>query len=135
MVASIAVAVAVESDNPFLASGVIALLAGGIVLPLLWAPRGYVVEANHVSVKRLIGEMRITVADEPKRWNWRWQGIRLWASGGLYGYFGYFAFRGVCRVHMHATNRHNFVLFSDDKSKKHVVSPDQPEKFIFLLKV
>jgi len=134
LVTSIAVIVSAESDNPFLASGMITLLACVLVLPFLWAPRGYVVEANHVVVKRLIGEMRITVADEPRRWNWTWQGIRLWASGGLYGYFGHFAFKGIGRVHMHATNRHNFVLIKDEKSQKHVVSPDHPEKFIFLLR-
>jgi hypothetical protein len=131
---SIVVVVSVESDNPFLASGVVVLLACVLVLPFLWAPRSYVVEANHVVVKRLIGETRITVADEPRRWNWTWQGIRLWGSGGLYGYFGHFAFRGIGRVHMHATNRHNFVLIRDERSQKHVVSPDQPEKFILLLR-
>ena len=133
LLASIAVIVTIESDNLFLAVGVIGILACVLILPLLWAPCGYVVQANHVIVKRWIGETEIIVADEPRRWNWTWQGIRLWASGGLYGYFGHFAFRGIGRVHMHATNRHNFVLIKDDKSQKHVVSPDEPEKFIFLL--
>lgn len=133
LVISIAMVLSMKLDRPFLASGFIVILVCILVLPFLWAPRGYAVESNDVVIKRLIGEMRIAAADQPRRWNWTWRGIRLWGSGGLYGYFGYFAFKGIGRVHMYATNRHNLVVIKDERSEKHLLSPDQPERFILLL--
>ena len=129
----VAAIILVESDNGLLASSLAAFFACVLILPFLWAPGGYVVEGRQVIVKRWIGETRITAAGEPRRWNWTWRGIRLWGSGGLYGFFGYFTFKGIGRVRMHITNRHNLVLVIDDKARKHLVSPDQPGRFILLL--
>jgi hypothetical protein len=112
----------------------IALLYGGvIVVPYFWAPQGYQVIEGKIIVKRLIGDVYIFIDRLPLQWKWTWWGIRLIGSGGLYGYFGFFTFRGIGRVRMYATNRHNLILIVDEKGKKILLSPKDPERFINLL--
>ncbi len=104
-----------------------------LFLPFLWSPQGYFVHNDIVTVKRLIGDKKIIVAMEPKRWNWTWWGLRLFGSGGLYGYFGFFTFKGTGRVQMYSTNRHNLVHIRDNQGKKYLLSPKEPDRFIQLL--
>jgi len=107
------------------------ILYGSILfLPYLWSPRSYVICDNAVVVRRLIGDLRIDMSRQPRLWKWTWWGLRLFGSGGLYGYYGFFTFKGIGRVRMHATNRHNLVLIEDAKARKHLISPDRPEEFI-----
>lgn len=121
---------AVVVENSAL-TGLLTILFGSVlVLPYLWNPRAYVLSTDSVIVRRVLGDARIGIANEPKRWRWTWWGLRLWGSGGLYGYFGIFAFKGIGRVRMHATNRHNLVLIEDSMGRKYLLSPDEPEKFI-----
>jgi hypothetical protein len=86
-----------------------------------------------IIIERIIGDVEITVSEESKIWKWTWLGIRLWASGGLYGYFGIFFFRGIGKVKMYATNRNNLVLVKDAKNTKYLISPDNVDKFMDLL--
>ena len=117
-------------ESLLLIVGLLILYGGTLAVPFLWAPRGYVIHRNLVLVKRLIGDARILVSEPPRRWNWTWWGIRLFGSGSLYGYYGYFAFRGLGKVLMHATNRHKLVLIRDDRGRGYLISPDDPQKFI-----
>ena len=120
-------------------AGSLSILVGMLVLYsailgslYLWAPRAYTVTDNKIVVKRLLGDFQITVAQKPERWRWTWWGIRLFGSGGLYGYYGCFSFRGLGRVCMHATNRNNLVLVKDEKGRRFLLSPSEPDKFIQL---
>jgi hypothetical protein len=121
---------AVVAENPALTGLLTVLFGSALFLPYLWSPRAYVLSTDSVIVKRVLGDVRIVIAKEPKRWRWTWWGLRLWGSGGLYGYFGIFAFRGIGRVRMYATNRHNMVLIEDSMRRRHLLSPDDPERFI-----
>ena len=112
--------------------GMLALYSAILGSLYLWAPRAYTVTDNKIVVKRLIGDLQITAAQKPERWRWTWWGIRLFGSGGLYGYYGYFSFRGLGRVCMHATNRNNLVLVKDEKGRRFLLSPSEPDKFIQL---
>ena len=112
--------------------GMLALYSAILGSLYLWAPRAYTVTDNKIIVKRLIGDFQITAAQKPERWRWTWWGIRLFGSGGLYGYYGYFTFRGLGRVCMHATNRNNLVLVKDEKGRRFLLSPSEPDKFIQL---
>ena len=117
--------------NNFLLIVSLLILYGGILaLPFLWAPRGYAIRGDGILVKRAIGDAKIIVAEPPQRWSWTWWGIRLFGSGGLYGYYGYFAFRGLGKVLMYATNRHKLVLIRDDRGRRYLISPDNPQEFI-----
>jgi len=109
----------------------LAILFGStLFLPYLWSPRSYIVRDNLVVVRRPIGDLAIDMSKQPKLWKWTWWGLRLFGSGGLYGYYGYFTFRGTGRVRMHATNRHNLVLIEDARGRKHLISPDRPKEFM-----
>jgi len=109
----------------------LAILFGStLFLPYLWSPRSYIVRDNLVVVRRPIGDLTIDMSKQPRLWKWTWWGLRLFGSGGLYGYYGYFAFKGTGRVRMHATNRHNMVLIEDARGRKHLISPDRPKEFI-----
>ncbi len=121
-------------DSPTsLRIGIIGFFVTILLAPLLWAPRGYILQKNLIIIKRIIGDVEITVSEESKIWKWTWLGIRLWASGGLYGYFGIFFFRGIGKVKMYATNRNNLVLVKDAKNTKYLISPDNVDKFMDLL--
>ena len=114
--------------------GMLSLFACILLMPLLWAPQSYSLDGNVVTVRRRIGEVKIHVAEAPERWNGRGWGLRLFGSGGLYGYFGYFYVRAIGSVHMYATNRHTMVLLVDEEGRKSVVSPNEPDRLIQRLK-
>ncbi len=130
LIASLVITFSIISDILPLTIVLIAVFSCILCLTYLWAPRSYAVKGNSVTVNRLIGDLKINVYEEPKRWKWTWWGVRLLGSGGLYGYFGVFSFKGTGRVWMYATNRHNLVLIKDIKGRKYLLSPDNPEKFI-----
>ena len=113
--------------------GIIVLFGSILFIPYFWAPQGYKVKGRMVIVKRLIGDLNINVKGEPERWNWTYWGLRLFGSGGFYGYYGLFTFRNSGRVLMYATNRHDLVLLQDE-TRKFLLSPSKPEKFIQLLR-
>jgi hypothetical protein len=117
-------------DDLPLMIGIITLYGSILIIPYLWAPQGYTVKGHAVIVKRLVGDLKFQVEREPERWNWTWWGLRLFGSGGLYGYYGFFTFRNLGRVRMYATNRHNLVLLKDEKNRKILLSPTNPEEFI-----
>lgn len=122
-------------DSPAnLRMGIISIFVTVLLVPFLWAPRGYILQKNLIIVKRMIGDLEIIVSKEPKFWKWTWWGGRLWASGGLYGYFGIFIFKGIGTVRMYATNRNNLVLVEDVKHTKYLVSPENVDRFMDLLK-
>ena len=121
-------------DNRSLAIGLVLILFCVIAVPLLWAPQRYLVKGNLVTVQRRIGDVSILVSREPERWRWTWWGLRLFGSGGLYGYFGHFYMKQIGGVRMYSTNRHNLVLLVDEKGRKILVSPNEADRFIQQLK-
>lgn len=133
LLATLVVIFGLVLDNLPLAVGILTLFACILLMPLLWAPQGYALKGNMVIVRRRIGDVKIHAAKVSERWKWTWWGLRLFGSGGLYGYFGYFMFKGIGRVRMYATNRHNLVLLVDQKGSKVLVSPDDPENFVHRL--
>ncbi len=114
-----------------------ALLIALILLTWLWSPRSYSVSAEWITVNRLVGGLRIPLtqvrelrrasADDLSG------GIRLWASGGLFGYFGLFrtAKLGACRWYV--TNRRNIVILSTDAGVT-LFSPDDVDGFLAALR-
>jgi len=135
LVLTLAVIYGLLLDNRSLAIGLVLILFCVLAVPLLWAPQRYLVKGNLVTVQRRIGDVSILVSREPERWSWTWWGLRLFGSGGLYGYFGYFYMKRIGTVRMYATNRHNLVLLVDEKGRKILVSPNEADRFIQQLKL
>ncbi len=119
-------------DNVNIIAGIITLYSAVLVIPYLWAPKGYIVINKRILVKRLIGDLTISFMEEPVRWRWTWWGVRIFGSGGLYGYYGLFSFKGLGRVWMYATDRHTLVLIKSEQGRKILLSPKDPEEFIKL---
>lgn len=133
LLATLVVVFGFALDSLPLVVGVLTLFACVFLMPLLWAPQSYALKNNVVTVRRRIGDVKIHVKKVLGRWKWTWWGLRLFGSGGLYGYFGYFMFKGIGRVRMYATNRHNLVLLVDEKDSRILVSPNDPENFVHRL--
>jgi len=111
--------------------------AGLAILPLAltysYSPRDYEVEGRSIVVRRLVGQVEIPLEDiqairaaTPADLK---GAIRLWASGGLFGYFGLFRTAALGKCTWYVTNRRNAVVLSTS-SKTVVFSPDDVEGFL-----
>jgi hypothetical protein len=104
-----------------------------ILVSYAYSPRGYVIADRSITVERLASQVRIALDDirELRRAtpdDFR-MAIRLWASGGLFGYYG------LCRTaklgisSWYVTNRKNSVVVITG-SKTALFSPDDVEGFL-----
>ncbi len=110
-----------------------ALLIALILLTYLWSPRSYSVSAESITVNRLVGGRRIPLTQvrelrraTPEDLSGR---IRLWASGGLFGYFGLFRTAKLGASRWYITNRRNIVILSTVAGTT-LFSPDDVDAFL-----
>jgi hypothetical protein len=104
-----------------------------LLAALAYSPRGYVVEGQSILVRRLAGTVRIAlngVREVRKTTAEDWRGcIRLWGSGGLFGYYGLFSTAKLGKSTWYVTNRsHAVVVITDAKTV--LFSPDDPDSFL-----
>ncbi len=114
------------------------LIVGPIVsvtlfLAYLWKPSRYEITSEYVIVHRLIGpakyersriiNVRAGEPDEIKN------AIRLFGSGGMFGYFGKFRNQHLKTFVLQCTRRDNLVFIFTDKGLK-VLSPNDPQGMI-----
>lgn len=107
--------------------------AAVIALSYAYSPRGYAKFERSIIVSRLIGnihialdgvrEVRAATADDFRNC------LRLWGSGGLFGYYGVFQTSALGRSTWYVTSRRNAVVVIAD-TKTTVFSPDDVEGFI-----
>jgi len=97
-----------------------------------WSPTGYSVADGSVVIRRIIGDVRIPIggirdvrvatADD-------FSGcIRIFGSGGLFGYFGLYRTSRLGRSTWYVTNRSHSVIIAGDSGTA-VLSPDDVESF------
>jgi len=109
------------------------------VFAITWAlhPQDYTVNEQGITIKRpyksiliasndIKGIEALTPADLK-------YSMRLFGSGGFFGYFGLFTNQKLGRYHIYAGNRVNPVLILTEK-KKYVLTPTDPEGFIAAVK-
>ncbi|MHC1628747.1 MAG: PH domain-containing protein [Candidatus Nezhaarchaeales archaeon] len=115
---------------------VIVIVIPTLIVPYLYSPRAFGITAKGVLVKRPLKSFLIPYEDiaSVKRVSWTWKGIRLFASGGLYGYFGLFQISGLGRAWMYVTNRDKMLLIETKRGVKYIISPSDPELFMEKLK-
>jgi len=114
---------------------VTSLILGIILLTYLFAPKGYEITLDGLLIKRplrsfTIPSKEIVAVNKVEKIS---GGIRLWASGGLFGYFGLFKLSGLGRVWVYATNKNKLVLIKT-KDKKYIISPKDPNGFLSKLR-
>jgi Bacterial PH domain len=115
--------------------------AGGLIPPNPAAgdsPRAYVVSYRAIEVERLIGNVQVPLEGvrETRRINTDdLRGcIRLWASGGLFGYYGLFRTARLGRCTWYVTNRKNVVVIIA-QSKTTLYSPDDVDGFLEAIRI
>lgn len=104
-----------------------------LTVSVAYSPRGYVLDGREILVKRLAGTLRIPLDDvrEARRATADdFRGcIRLWGSGGLFGYYGVFSTDRLGKSTWYVTNRsHSIVLVKDAKTL--LFSPDDADGFL-----
>jgi hypothetical protein len=112
---------------------VVALLVLVPILGYVYSPLSYVIMDRTVVVKRLIGNAVISLEgfrsarridkDDTRG------GIRLWGSGGLFGYYGLFMTTNLGKCTWYVTNRKNAVVIVTE-SKTTLFSPDDVDGFL-----
>ncbi len=123
------------STSIFDVAFVTSLILGIIFLTYLFAPKGYEVTLDGLLIKRLLRSFTIPSKEivAVNRVEKISSGIRLWASGGLFGYFGLFWLSGLGRVWVYVTNKNKLVLIKT-KDKKYIISPKDPNGFLSKLR-
>lgn len=119
-------------------SAITAGVGGAVVIfAYAYSPRGYAIRERSIAVQRLIGnvhipiegarEIRTAAADDFRGC------IRLWGSGGMFGYYGIFRTSKLGRSTWYVTNRSNAVVVITD-AKTALFSPDDVHGFIRALR-
>ena len=104
-----------------------------LTLAYLYSPRSYEVSGRSILIKRLIGTVRIPLdnirelrpgtADDFRKC------FRLWANGGLFGYYGLFKTARLGKCTWYVTNRsHSVIVVTSEKTV--VVSPSDVPGFL-----
>ena len=108
------------------------ILISLLIIPYLFSPRGFSVTDECVVIKRLVGDVKIPlekvkeVRPLPKVTLAK---LRLFGSGGLYGYFGYFYIPELGLVKMYATRLHDLVMIRCENGT-YIISPKNTYSFI-----
>jgi hypothetical protein len=113
---------------------VVAVIGAAIILlSYAYSPRRCAIEERSIIVSRLIGKVpfRLDGLREARRAtadDFRWC-IRLWGSGGLFGYYGLFRCSKLGRCWWYVTNRRNAVVVITG-AKTALFSPDNVDGFL-----
>jgi hypothetical protein len=103
---------------------------------IAWSPRGYAIQGKTILVKRLAGTVGVALDDvrEARRATREdFSGcVRLWGSGGLFGYYGIFSTTKLGKSTWYVTNRKNAVVVITP-AKTALFSPDNPDAFLTAL--
>lgn len=132
MLASMAFSIGIETEI-YTTLGLALLYIVIWFIPLLYSPTAYKLSEGTLEIMRPIGPVRIAIQDivnlrmaekdELKSL------MRLFASGGLFGYFGKFYDSKHKNFMMYARNRKNKVLIFT-KTGLVVLAPDDSENFV-----
>jgi len=125
--------------NSYLKLAVInSILIAVLVVPYLFSPKGILIENDRIIIRRVLGNIIIPLRDVaeikllPSIPTMR---LRLFGSGGLYGYFGYFYLPNLGTVRIYATRRYDLVLIRCKDGRTYVISPEFVEECCKKLKI
>ena len=117
------------------AAVVFAILASVAVMALAFAfsPRDFEISSGTFRVKRLIGDvvfpltsLRFVRDTTPADFKGC---VRLWASGGLFGYYGWFWSKALGKSKWYVTDRSKAIVVTDG-SQTILVSPEDRDGFL-----
>jgi hypothetical protein len=109
-----------------------------VVVCFLLAPTGYGVDSTHVYIRRQLLPVSLRFNDilEARRLSSEETSftIRVFGSGGLFGFFGYFYNQKLGWQRWYATRRGDLVGILTHSHGWLMLTPDDPEKFVAMLK-
>ncbi len=112
------------------------LIAVTVLLAFAYSPRRYVLTGENLRVKRLLYDAVIPTQDlieaRPATPSDLSGAIRLWGSGGLFGYYGLFSTSKLGTCTWYVTNRSQVMLLITSQ-KAYALSPDNAETFLAAL--
>jgi hypothetical protein len=80
-----------------------------------------------IPIKNIISVMRVDEED------FYFSTLRMFGSGGFFGYYGWFWNNKLGMYKAYGTNKYNAVLIKIAGNKKILVSPDRPDEFMQLI--
>jgi Bacterial PH domain len=108
-----------------------------LVLPHLIHPVSYTISPDGITINKILFSSSISIGDitEIKKVNYSdlFITIRLFGSGGLWGYFGIFYSTVYGKLNMQASNMQEMILISTTENKKYIISPENQQEFIDVL--
>lgn len=100
----------------------------------LYRPIEYSIEQNTLSIKRPINTILIDLHDIKKVTALTdvdlGMAIRLFASGGFLGYYGFFYSFKLGKMWWYVTQRKNYVLIQTTNGTQYLLSPNEPQDLI-----
>lgn len=110
------------------------LLIATFGIAYLYRPLDYSVEKNTLSIKRPINTILIDLHDIKKVTALTdtdlGMAIRLFASGGFCGYYGFFYSFKLGKMWWYVTQRKNYVLIQTTNGAQYLLSPNEPQDLI-----
>jgi len=108
------------------------LVWGPLAITWLFAPRGCLVSREGIVIRRAVGSFTIPAAEvESVELVGRVRpGIRLAASGGLFGWFGLFTLKDGGTAKVYATRWDRMVRIQTTGGDPYLLSPAEPEAFV-----
>jgi hypothetical protein len=104
-----------------------------IALCYAYSPLGYAVSERSVVVRRLIGRVRIPIEGvreiRPATPDDFRGCLRLWGSGGMFGYYGLFRTTKLAKCTWYVTSRAKAVVLITE-TKTTLFSPDDVDRFL-----
>ncbi len=102
----------------------------------LFSPRGFELTWKGLVIKRPLKSFVIPYNEivAVERVRIPRSGIRLFASGGIHGFFGLFRLKGIGRVWMYVTDRNKGILIKTKRGVQYIISPENPDAFLDVLK-
>jgi hypothetical protein len=118
------------------AAGYVAALV--FLLSYAYSPQRYILSDRSLTIVRLIGNVHIALDHvqqvRPVRTGDLKWGIRLWGSGGLFGYYGLYRTAELGKCTWYVTDRSKCVVVITGE-KTVVVSPEDVDGFVAAIRV
>jgi len=110
------------------------LLSVVSVAPLFYMPQSILIDSKKIIINRLIGQKQIQIKDIDliEQYSSKNTSVRIFASGGLFGYIGYFKSEGLL-YKMLVLNESQMVLIKTN-SENIVLSCKKRDSFIKIIK-
>ncbi len=106
-----------------------------LLIPYLYSVKYYEINLGEsLIIQKIIGKMELPIQHinsiDVVRPSKLFLSIRLFGSGGLYGYFGIYHNHTFGRMRWYATQRKNCVVVQMDNNRKYLVTPDNMSTFL-----